>query len=248
MNGDDIRWIFFDVGETLLSEEDAIRDRIRQVIASAKARGYRFGEDEVRQALERSILAFAPSPMRAAIDLLVEDAEDRKYIKDKDRLTYRFELEKPYPDAHRVLEALFPRYKLGIIANQLPGTAERLREHGLLKYFNVCCASAEVGLSKPDPEFFRYALKLADCDAAQAAMVGDRIDNDIIPAKAVGMRTIRILQGTNRIQQPRDRSEAPHAEVRSLTELLTLFETPSFPRRTPHPGSEDHESSSPGSS
>lgn len=163
MNTDNVRWIFFDVGETLINEEDAIADRVRQVTALAKERGYHLSERQVVSALETAILSFVPSPMRHAVDLLIADPEDREYIKARDRLVYRFDLEKPYPDAHKVLEALYSRYKLGIIANQLSGTAARLEGHGLLRYFSVCCASAEAGLAKPDPEFFpsRYRRRTA---------------------------------------------------------------------------------------
>lgn len=53
--------------------------------------------------------------------------------------------EVPYSDAHSTLAALVDKgYKLGIIANQNFGTAERLEHWGLLKFFDVFVASAEM--------------------------------------------------------------------------------------------------------
>ncbi len=98
-----------------------------------------------------------------------------------------------YKDARATLGVLRRRgYKLGIIANQAPGTKERLEARGLGDYFQVVAASAELGVAKPDREIFERALAMAECSAEEAAMVGDRFDNDIIPAKALGMMTVWI--------------------------------------------------------
>ena len=50
--------------------------------------------------------------------------------------------------------------------------------------------SSEIELAKPSREFFEFLLQQAQCRPDEAIMVGDRIDNDIRPAKALGMRTI----------------------------------------------------------
>lgn len=56
-------------------------------------------------------------------------------------------------------------------------------------------ASAEEGISKPNPRIFEIALGRADCKAEHAVMIGDRIDNDVVPAKKMGMKTVWIRQG-----------------------------------------------------
>ena len=50
-------------------------------------------------------------------------------------------------------------------------------------------------------------------------MVGDRIDNDIVPARAFGMRAIRFVTGRHSEQQPRSWREVPDADVHSVAEL-----------------------------
>ena len=84
-------------------------------------------------------------------------------------------------------------------------------------------ASAEFGAKKPDAALFEAALRQAGCLPAEAAMVGDRLDNDIAPAKRLGMRTVRILQGYGALSRPRNDWEEPEETVRTLAELPELF-------------------------
>jgi ribonucleotide monophosphatase NagD (HAD superfamily) len=50
-------------------------------------------------------------------------------------------------------------------------------------------------------------------------MVGDRLDNDIAPAKRLGMQTIRVLQGFARHQRPRSAAEEPDHTIRAIADL-----------------------------
>jgi FMN phosphatase YigB (HAD superfamily) len=50
-------------------------------------------------------------------------------------------------------------------------------------------------------------------------MIGDRIDNDIVPARVLGIAAIRFVSGRHSSQQPRSWNEAPHADVSSVDEL-----------------------------
>lgn len=52
-----------------------------------------------------------------------------------------------------------------------------------------------VHLFKPDPAIFQYGLNEAGTTPAEAVFVGDRPDNDIFPAKALGMKTVRFRRG-----------------------------------------------------
>jgi len=92
-----------------------------------------------------------------------------------------------------------------------------------MPFVEACLASAEVGLEKPDPAIFRFALSRAGCSPAEAVMIGDRLDNDIRPARLQGWKTVRILQGFARFQSPRDQFDEADATVAELGELLPLF-------------------------
>ena len=61
-------------------------------------------------------------------------------------------------------------------------------------------------------------------DPAECIMVGDRIDNDVVPAKLLGMRTVLIRTGRHREQQPRSWDEIPDFEVEDVTGILRAVE------------------------
>jgi HAD superfamily hydrolase (TIGR01549 family) len=216
-----IRWLFFDLGNTLISEEAATERRIGRLVDCFHRHGRRCSVEEVRSALQQASAEFAPRLITAAIAKLTDDPELRRFIEAEAR--YPKELESPYDGAEQVLRTLSPRYRIGVIANQSAGTEERLTKWGLMPLISICLSSAEVGLEKPDPTIFRLALSRAECAPTEAVMVGDRIDNDIRPARLQGWKTIRILQGFARFQLPRDEFDEADATMAKLSELLPLF-------------------------
>ena len=84
-------------------------------------------------------------------------------------------------------------------------------------------ASAEEGVAKPDRRIFEIALTRANCKPDRAVMVGDRMDNDIIPAQKLGMHTIWMKQGFGRFWNITSDEEVAECEANSLTELLEIL-------------------------
>ena len=76
---------------------------------------------------------------------------------------------------------------------------------------------------KPDIRIFEYALDKANCTPQDACMIGDRLDNDILPAKSLGMKTVWIKQGFGALQKPLSKSEEPDHTINNLAELLKIF-------------------------
>ena len=56
-----------------------------------------------------------------------------------------------------------------------------------------------------------------------AVMVGDRSDNDIAPARRLGMQTIRILRGPSAFSEPPSAEDRPEFTIRTLAELIPLM-------------------------
>jgi len=98
-----------------------------------------------------------------------------------------------------VLEELRPDFKLGVVANQHPPVADALAEYGVDKLFDTIVISETVHLFKPDPAIFELGLSNLGVEPAEAIFVGDRADNDVKPAKALGMKTIRFKRGNQYI-------------------------------------------------
>ena len=59
-------------------------------------------------------------------------------------------------------------------------------------------------------------LRHAGYAASEAVMIGDRLDNDIRPARLLGWRTVRVLQGPGRFQSPRDSWDEPDLTVANM--------------------------------
>ncbi len=174
-----VKWIFFDIGSTLIDESECYKLRSFEAVAGTTISV----EDFWKKTLEFSKLN------------LKGDHEAAKYYGIK-LPPWHKDAEKPYANAESVLEHLSVKgYHLGVIANQSLGTKDRLSNWGLLKFFDIVLASAEEGVAKPDLEIFKRALAKAGCLPKEAYMIGDRLDNDIEPAAKLGMRTIWVKQG-----------------------------------------------------
>ena len=189
----DARWLFFDLGNTLINEEPATEHRIQQLVSLLKRYGRHRTIEEVRAAFRKASEEFAPRLITGAIEKLIDDLECRRLLEAEAR--YQKELEVPYESAEQILRMLSSRYRIGVIANQSAGTEERLTKWGLMPFVSICLSSTEVGLEKPNPATFQLALSQSGCEPEQAVMIGDRLDNDIRPARLLGWKTIRIAQG-----------------------------------------------------
>ena len=84
-------------------------------------------------------------------------------------------------------------------------------------------ASAEVGYAKPDFEIFNVALEQADCKPNETVMIGDRLDNDIIPAKKLGMKTVWVRQGFAKMQYVKSENERPDYIIENIGDIMDIF-------------------------
>jgi HAD superfamily hydrolase (TIGR01549 family) len=129
-----------------------------------------------------------------------------------------FRPEDLYPDALDALEMLRGEHRLAIVANQPAVRSRQLREIGVDA--DVMAMSEEMAVAKPEPAFFARALELMGSpDPADVAYVGDRVDNDVRPASAAGMRAVWIRRGPWGVIQQLAPGDRPALTVGSLTEL-----------------------------
>jgi HAD superfamily hydrolase (TIGR01662 family) len=130
-----------------------------------------------------------------------------------------FAAEDLYPDALPALAALRDAgYRIAVVANQPAARGKQLRDIGLEA--DVLAMSEEMGVAKPDAAFFARALELMGSpDPASVAYVGDRIDNDVRPSAAAGMRAIWIRRGPWGVIQRPAEDVHPALIVDSLDEL-----------------------------
>ena len=120
---------------------------------------------------------------------------DTKRLNDRTEALAQFPPSALFPDVKPTLDVLAVRYKLGVATNQTTSNIEALKRDGLLSYFTVVATPATAGASKTDPKFWKWALDQAGVPAGRAVHVGNRLDSDIRPVKAVGMRAVWLLRG-----------------------------------------------------
>ena len=92
----------------------------------------------------------------------------------------------------------------------------------------MIAASADLGLAKPHKGIFEKALELAGCEAHESVMVGDRLDNDIIPAKKLGMKTVWIRMGLSRYQDISLGKNTADWVIDCLSDLKRIFKCSGF--------------------
>jgi FMN phosphatase YigB (HAD superfamily) len=197
-----IRAVFFDVGETLVDEE-----RLWREVALAAG--------------------LAPHVVWAALGATIERGEEHR------ELWRRLGVERPatawdevaystddlYPDALECLERVRAcGVFVGIAGNQSAGMEDWARSAGLPA--DLVTSSSTLGVEKPDPEFFRRLVALAGVEPDDAAYVGDRVDNDVLPSLDVGLTAFHLRRGPwGRLQA----TPAGAVAVESLTAVGDLL-------------------------
>jgi HAD superfamily hydrolase (TIGR01549 family) len=98
-----------------------------------------------------------------------------------------------YPDVpHSLARLRESGYIVGVAANQPPGADDFLRR---LFPFDLIGTSALWGVEKPAPEFFRLIAEGVLAFPGDIAYVGDRVDNDVLPALDAGMVAVHLRRG-----------------------------------------------------
>lgn len=128
-----------------------------------------------------------------------------------------------YPDAVECVAAVRQAgLAVSVAGNQPAVIRQVLAAAGLQADF--VASSAAWGVAKPDPAFFVRLIAQAHVPAGSILYVGDRLDNDVLPARAVGMRTAFVRRGPwGHIHALKDEAALADLRVDSLQELATLL-------------------------
>jgi len=113
---------------------------------------------------------------------------------DPDGLRENFDEEDLYPDVRPGFAHLREMGKCVVIAGNQPPQARDALEAMKLGA-DATLISADLGVEKPSPDFFQKLCEAAGVAANEVLYVGDRVDNDVLPAKSAGLHTALIRRG-----------------------------------------------------
>ena len=208
-----IRAVCFDVGETLI--------------------------DETRHWNEWAAFLGVPTlTLFTAVGVIMERGESLRRVFDIFRpdldfaevrahraSSYDFHASDLYPDAIPCLTELKARGLKVIIAGNQPVQAEAALTR-LKVPADVIASSDGWGVSKPNPEFFARVIKTAGEPAESIAYVGDRLDNDVLPARAAGMVAVLLRRGPwGWMHAERPDADAAHLLLHDLASLPDALAT-----------------------
>jgi HAD superfamily hydrolase (TIGR01549 family) len=180
--------VAFDVGETLI-DETGIWTRWADRIGVTPLT--MLGVLGAMAAVDRPHLD-AFHVLRPGLDVEAEVARWR--ADDPDGLRENFDGDDLYPDVRPCLTSLRAAGRMVVIAgNQPPQALAALQAMDL--DVDAILISAHLGVEKPAEEFFAAVAAAAGCAPAEIAYVGDRLDNDVLPARRAGMRTVLLRRG-----------------------------------------------------
>ena len=208
-----IDWLFFDIGSTLVDESQSLTDFVNRCVEKLAQEGIIVSTADYQSQLLR-IAEQGGDPIHEVWSCFAPNHLKRpSWSHDKESL---------YPEVRFVLKTLRERYRLGIIANQGKDLLDRLERFGILDNFEIIINSTDIGFSKPDLRIFQVALEKANIEPSKAVYVGDRVDNDMVPAKKLGMRTIRLRQGLGQYGSE-DATFPSDWQVSNVQELLQIL-------------------------
>ena len=95
-----------------------------------------------------------------------------------------------------VLEKLHTQYPMVLVTNFYGNMHTVLEEFGLDHLFKDIIESAVVGVRKPDPQIFRLGVASLGLEPQETVMIGDSLENDILPAQSIGYQTFHLTPST----------------------------------------------------
>ena len=209
-------------------DTETIMDRQidEQIIASFRANGVAISNDEYQAVNRWAIDVFAAKTYHSIMWKIAQgnmelikrvESDLMDTVPQRNKSRGDFELREGMPEL--LAELSDEGLLLGLAANQPADTVTKMERLGIAQYFTYREVSGSINLRKPDPRLLLHACESLGVEQQEVIMIGDRIDNDIVPARMLGMAAIRFVSGRHSEQQPRSWNEAPHADVHSVQDL-----------------------------
>jgi HAD superfamily hydrolase (TIGR01549 family) len=216
-----IQNVFLDAGGVILNETEFEMNSAIIITQIIKQYNKKYSVENYWKDIEEAVYRFIPKVYDYVLYKSINNIE--KYIVSKNKykskirdINTNFELMDGIKD---FLIEYSKYFKIGILGQYGNDFKNFLENKDILKYFTYTETQDNYKITKPDTRYYEAILRKCNCKAEESIMVGDRIDKDIIPAKMVGMKTIRITTGIHKNQEPRIPEEIAEITVNKLEEI-----------------------------
>ncbi|MGJ8761437.1 MULTISPECIES: YjjG family noncanonical pyrimidine nucleotidase [unclassified Polaribacter] len=130
--------------------------------------------------------------LKNSFDALNHTVSDEVIVKmSVDYLMFLPDFNYLFDGTFELLDYLNDKYQLHIITNGFEEVQnKKMISSNIYHYFDKIITSESVGVKKPNPKVFTYALEVANAHKDNSIMIGDNIEADIEGALSVGMQAI----------------------------------------------------------
>lgn len=140
-------------------------------------------------------------------------SDDLIHLLSEDYIAYLSSFNHVFDGTYAILDYLKPKYKLHIITNGFEEAQEKkMKASKLRHYFKTVTNSEMVGVKKPNPKIFNFALQQANAIANESIMIGDSLEADIEGAINCGIQAV-FFDNMNRYKSTK------HTKINHLKDL-----------------------------
>jgi HAD superfamily hydrolase (TIGR01509 family) len=210
--------ILFDVGYCLMDETPRFKHATAWLAEALAASGHALDTADLMAAYRAACMAPDPGEPSLLVQMLRSlGIPGATTVALRRRVPWDAVPLEPFPETLSALRQLRAAgFRLGVLANQPASARADLDRAGITALCDGVWLSEAVGLAKPDPAFFRLGLEAWALPPDRVVYVGDRPDNDVAPAKKLGLGTVRLRRGPHADQPARGEAERPDIEARDL--------------------------------
>jgi FMN phosphatase YigB (HAD superfamily) len=214
--------VFLDAGGVILDESEFDRIRTETAVDVLRAVIPEYGLHHLYADLEEAIRLFCPrilsfvlwKNLQPDLDLYGKCYEEFRRLwagrRPPIRLMEGFGAE---------VKKIAGDFEVGIAGQYGAELLDLLESHSLLRHFTYRYTQDDFDITKPDPRYLERIAARCGVEPSRCVMVGDRVDNDVIPARQLGMKAVLVRVGLHRNQHPRVPPEFPDAEVDGIAGL-----------------------------
>lgn len=203
MKIDNITDVFFDLDHTLwdfdknsaltfnkIFKINAVTINVNDFLNHYKAINLKYWKLYRDEKIDKKFLRFGRlndtfSALNYAID------SDTVIKLSEDYITYLTDNNFLFDNTIAILNYLSEKYKLHILSNGFEEIQyKKLKKSNILHYFETVTNGETIGVKKPNPEIFNYAIKKANTSVNRSIMIGDGYEADILGAINVGMDVV----------------------------------------------------------